>query len=59
VISIHLRWLSALIPELVSLSRSNVCRFCKRGFASKGTLETHETLQCVQFHLISGARSPC
>ncbi|KAF9788222.1 hypothetical protein BJ322DRAFT_616620 [Thelephora terrestris] len=24
--------------------KNNVCRFCKRGFASKGTLETHETL---------------
>lgn len=24
--------------------KNNICRFCKRGFASKGTLETHETL---------------
>ena len=41
----------------VSLSRNNICRFCKRGFASKGTLETHETLQCVQLCMIFDSSS--
>ncbi|KAF9648453.1 hypothetical protein BDM02DRAFT_3129054 [Thelephora ganbajun] len=32
-------------------------KYCKRGFASKGTLETHETLQYAQFHLVSDSGS--